>query len=272
MVEPEEGPKTLRLRPEHASGGVAGRVDLGFTRFFLQTGIALSPDTGFMIASGAGLVLCGIVLVVRDDFLEAALALGAGVLVVMAYYYHRRSRRIAEIREQLPDVMELLARAVRAGESLDQAISLVGESAPRPLGPEFKRCARQLEMGLSVSAAMEAITLRAPVTELRIMASALMIQRRAGGSLPRTLERLSAVVRDRLSYQRQFKAATGASRISTMLIGLTGPLVTIYLLIWQREYFDKFFESFPGQMMLLTAIVLQVIGYFWIYQLLKNEY
>jgi tight adherence protein B len=104
------------------------------------------------------------------------------------------------------------------------------------------------------------------------MASALMIQRRTGGSLPRTLERLSAVIRDRLSYQRQFKAATGASRISTMLIGLTGPLVTVYLLVWQREYFNTFFETFPGQMMLLTAVLLQLIGYFWIYQLLKNEY
>jgi tight adherence protein B len=168
--------------------------------------------------------------------------------------------------------MELLARAVRAGESLDQAIQLVGSTVKKPLGPEFKRLAHQLEMGLSIDTAMRAISRRAPVAEIRILASALMVQRQTGGSLPITLERLSAVIRDRLSYHRQFKAATGAGRISTILIGVAGPLIALYLLIFQRDYFNKFFESFPGQMMLTTAICLQIIGFFWIYRLLKSDY
>jgi tight adherence protein B len=151
-------------------------------------------------------------------------------------------------------------------------VQLVGESTPKPLGPEFERLARQLEMGLSIKAAMRSITRRTPVAEIRIFASTLMVQRETGGSLPTTLERLSGVIRDRLSYKRQFKAATGSGRISTMLIGIAGPLIALYLLVFQRDYFNKFFDSFPGQLMLLTAVLLQIIGFIWIYRLLKSDY
>jgi tight adherence protein B len=168
--------------------------------------------------------------------------------------------------------MELLARAVRAGESLDQAVHLVGETVPKPLGPEFRRCARQMEMGLSVDAAMQSMSRRAPVTEIRILASALTVQRKTGGSLPITLERLSAVIRDRLNYRRQFKASTAAGRVSTLLIGAAGPFVAVYLMVFQAAYFQKFLDSFGGQMMLLTALVLQVVGYIWVYSLLRTDY
>jgi tight adherence protein B len=264
---------TLQISPEFdETTGLIGRVNRGFGRFFAQTGIEMSSDAAFLVAAALGLMLAGSVLLWRDDMLEAAGALGLGFLSVIGYYRYRRAKRLAEIREQLPDVMELLARAVRAGESLDQAVQLVGTTVAKPLGPEFSRLARQLEMGLSIDAAMRAMSRRAPVTEIRILASTLMVQRETGGSLSVTLERLSAVIRDRLSYHRQFKAATGAGRFSTLLIGIAGPLIAAYLFVFQREYFNKFTESYPGQMLLGTAILLQVIGFLWIYRLLKSDY
>lgn len=263
----------VRISPEYqTTRGLVGKVDRGFGWFVAQAGLEMAPETAFLVAVAVGLTLCGIVLLWRDNLLEAATAMLLGLLLVFGYYGYLRSRRRGEIREQLPDVMDLLARAVRAGESLDQAIHMVGETTSKPLGPEFRRCARQLDMGLSIDAAMQALTRRAPVTEIRILASALMVQRRTGGSLPLTLERLSAVIRDRLNYHRQFKASTGAGRISTILIGATGPLVAVYLIVWQYDYFQKFLDSFPGQVMFGTAVVLQLIGYIWIYQLLKSDY
>jgi tight adherence protein B len=263
----------LRISPEYQAGsGLVAKVDRGFGLFISQTGIELSPETAFLIAVAVGLTLCGVVLLWRDDFVMAAVSMLAGMGAVFSYYAFCRSRRRGEIREQLPDVMDLLARAVRAGESLDQAVHLVGETVPKPLGPEFRRCAQQLEMGLSIEAAMQSITRRAPVTEIRILASALMVQRKSGGSLPITLERLGAVIRDRLNYHRQFRATTAAGRVSTMLIASAGPLVAVYMLVWQRAYFAKFVESVPGQLMLGTAIFLQVVGCVWIYQLLRTDY
>jgi len=231
-----------------------------------------TPEGAFLTAVFVGLIPSGIVLLWRDDLFEAAAAMAAGMVIVMAYYLFLRRQRHVAMQEQLPEVMELLARAVRAGETLDQAIELVADTTSEPLGVEFRRCSRQLDMGLSVDAAMQSMALRVPLSEMRILATALSVQRRTGGSLPTTLERLSFVVRDRISYHRQFRAATGAGRISTILIGAAGPLVAIYMLVWQREYFNRFTETFPGQVLLATAIILQVIGMLWIYLLLRSDY
>jgi tight adherence protein B len=127
-------------------------------------------------------------------------------------------------------------------------------------------------MGLSMDSAMRALTYRAPLPEVRILAATLTVQRHAGGNLPITLERLVRVIRDRISYRRQFRATTAAGRISTIMIALAGPLVFAYLFIWQRDYLREFLELPQGQMLLVLAIVLQVIGLLWIYRLLSTDY
>jgi tight adherence protein B len=250
----------------------SGRFDRWFNALVGQTGMQVGPQAAFLIALFAGLLLGGSVLLWRDDFLESAAATVVGILLVFGYYLVLRNRRRVAMQEQLPDVMELLARAVRAGETLDQAIDLVGDATQEPLGVEFRTCARQLQMGLSVDSAMQAMVRRIPLTEMRILATTLTVQRQTGGNLPTTLERLSRVVRDRISYHRQFRAATGAGRISTILIGAAGPLAAAYMLFWQREYFDRFTDTLPGQLLLASAIALQFIGMLWIYLLLRSDY
>jgi tight adherence protein B len=176
------------------------------------------------------------------------------------------------LREQFPDAVDMLARSIRAGETLDQAIETVGVAARDPMGTEFRRCARHLDMGLSVDAAMQALTRRAPIFETRILAATLMVQRRTGGNLPLTLERLAKVVRDRLSYYRQFRAATASARLSALIIALAGPLLLAFMFYFQPDYIDDLFTTRLGQMLLAVAIVLQVIGVIWIFRLLRTSY
>jgi tight adherence protein B len=188
------------------------------------------------------------------------------------YFVSRRNQRIKDIREQLPNSMEAMARAVRAGETLDQAVELTAAGTPHPLGVEWRRTARHLEMGLSVPGAMKSMVKRAPLMELRILSTALNVQRRTGGNLSQTLERLSHVIRDRLSYQRQFQAATGSSRMATILIAAAGPLVFTYMIIFQPDYMGQFFNLAGGWTLLGIAVVLQVVGLIWVTALLRNRY
>jgi len=98
------------------------------------------------------------------------------------------------------------------------------------------------------------------------------VQRRTGGNLSQTLERLSTVIRDRLSYQRQFQAATGSSRMATILIAAAGPFVFTYMLIFQPDYMGQFFNLAGGWTLLSIAVVLQIVGLIWVANLLKNRY
>jgi tight adherence protein B len=271
VVEP-----TLQRLPtpveEMRPGPFTDRIDHSFRRLIYQTGMDITAEPAFLLMVLCGLALGGGILVWRDEPVPAALGMLIGMAVPLGYFMFRRRQRMTAIREQLPDVMDLMSRSVRAGETLDQAIDNVGRSASDPLGIEFRRCARQLEMGLGLPATMRALTYRAPITEMRILSTAVNVQRRTGGNLANTLERLSGVVRDRLSYQRQFIAMTGASRMATILIALAGPAVFAFMMFGQPDYMGQFFTIAGGWTLLLIAGVLQVIGLVWVWGLLRNDY
>jgi tight adherence protein B len=249
-----------------------GRLDQRFNRLVAETGLDMEPAGAFLLMILCGLVLGGSLFVWREQILLAIGGMAAGMVVPLVYLVIRRNRRRRAMQEQLPDVLDLLARGVRAGESLDQAIALVGEDSPPPLGIEFRRCARQMEMGLSLQAAMRSLVRRVPLMEARIMASALLVQRASGGNLATTMERLAAVVRDRLSYRRQFRATTAAGRYGATLIALVAPLVLAVMAIWQPEYAANFFSEPFGWILIGTAFVLNLLGVLWVFSMLRTDY
>jgi tight adherence protein B len=252
--------------------GMGTRMENWFARLLHECGAPYSRDVAFMTELAGGLLVGGVLFVWLENVLLAAVGFFAGMVLVISLYVLARNRRQRIMREQLPDAIEHLARAVRAGQTIDQALTLVGESTPQPLGLEIRRCAAQLEMGLSVDAAVRAMSRRVPVPEMRILASTFIVQRRAGGNLPLTLERLAKVVRDRLSYFRQFRAATAGSRMSLLIVSLTGPFVAGYMMIYRPESFDLFFQSTLGLILFGTSLTLYVVGLGWIYKLLRHNY
>jgi tight adherence protein B len=252
--------------------GFTNRIDRFFHRLTFEGGFTFAPEASFLMAAGVGILLGGSLFVWREDLLLAFAGLAVGMLVVIAVFAILRRRRLRRIREQLPDVVDSIARGVRAGESLDQSITSVGQSAGAPLGVEMCRVSKQLEMGLSMEAAMEGLIRRAPINEMRILAATFLVQRQAGGNLPLTLERLAKVIRDRLSYYRQFRAATAATRIGAILIALAGPAVIVFLATFQPDYLASFVEIRLGMILLFVAIILQVLGVVWIFRLLRTHY
>jgi tight adherence protein B len=252
--------------------GPIARVDYLLNQLAAGTGHALTPLAAVMLMLLCGLAAGGGIFVWRENPYMALGGFVAGVLIALVGLLIVRARRVKAIHEQLPDVIELLARAVRAGESIDQALALAAETTPLPLGPELRRCSGQLALGLSLSAAMRGVTRRVPVTEVRMLTAALVVQQQAGGSLPLTLERLSRVVRDRISYYRQLSASTGASRMGTILVTLAGPFVALYLFIWQHDYLARFWNLPHGLWLLGLAGVLEVIGIFWATRVLKSQF
>ena len=265
-IEPLAVPSELPAR------SAVGRFDRWFDRLVLESGYGFTSTAAFLAALSGGLLLGGWMFLWRDSLLMAGIGLLVGMVVVIAIFAWMRARRLRRMQEELPDTIELLARAVRAGETLDQAIALVGQTVAAPLGPEFRRCARHLEMGLAMEAALRSLARRVPLYESRILAATLSVQRRTGGSLPTTLERLARVIRDRLSYQRQFRAATAAGRTSTFLMTAVAILVLLYLLIGRPDYLPQFLESTAGKVMLAIAAVLQIVGLVWIARLLRPDY
>lgn len=259
-------------RHESVPRSAIGRFDQWFARLVLETGSEITPLTALLFLVFCGSLIGGAMFVWNESPLPATIGTLLGMVLAMMLLIYQRSRRIRLLQQQFPDALEMLARAVRAGESLDQAVQLIGDKSPEPLAIEFRRCARQLEMGLSMTAVMRALVYRLRLIEVRIFSSTLSVHRQAGGNLANTLERLAGVIRDRLNYRRQMRATTGAGRMSATLIAMTGPLLFTYMFFGQPQYIRGLIETPIGQSLLILAVFLELVGLIWIARMLRTDY
>lgn len=258
-------------RDERPPEGIAGHIDAGLERLVVESGLDWSAMATTLLLVAGGLLVGGVLWLWTKEIPAGIAGMVIGMVLPLPLLVYSRMRRIREIREQFPDMLDLLARAVRAGESLDQAIELAGQKGPEPLAREFRRCSRQLGMGLSMHAVMRALVYRMRLMEVRIFATTLAVHRHTGGNLSLTLERMSAVLRERIVYRRQIRSATAAGRFSATLIAATGPLLFIYMFVFQYEYASRLVTIPLGQSLLALAVTLETIGLLWIYRMLKSE-
>ena len=257
-------------RHDRRPSGPVDQLDYSFQRLVVESDVA-TPMVGLLMMIAAGIALGGGMFIWAQNPFAAAAGFAVGMVLPIPYFIYHRAKRTKQIQDQLPGVVDLLARAVRAGQSLDQAIELLGRKSPEPLGKEFRRCSHQLQMGLSLKAVMRALAFRVRTVEVRILSTTLSVHRTAGGNLAETLERMALVIRERLSYRSQLRATTDAGRFSAALVSLAGLFLFAYMFIFQSEYIGKLFESPFGQSMLLTAVVLEVIGLAWIWSMLRSD-
>ncbi len=246
--------------------------DWWLSEFVAQTGSEWTADTVILLTFLVGLAVGGALFVWQDDELAGITGALLGILAVGATFFFLRARRRRLLRDQLPDIMELMARAVRAGESLDQALALAGNSALQPLADEFRYCASQLKMGLSLESAMRGLVARAPIAETRILAMTLVVQRRRGGNLPLTLDRLAKVFRDRGNFARQFRAATAMGRGSVVLLGLLALGLDAVVIFGRVQLFESLLTTNAGRIMLAISIALQTLGVAWALWLFRSDY
>lgn len=248
------------------------RFDTWFERTMYMSGVAAGPLEGALLMIVAATAAGGAVWLYTQNEMLAIVAAGAALGLVLLGLNWAAQRRRALFEQQFPVALELLARAVRAGESLEQGLALVGESTQAPVGTELTRCAKQLDLGLSLSTCMQAFAHRLDLMDVRIFANAVAVHREAGGNLPLTLERLADVIRDRQAYHRQLKSVTTAGRTSAMVIATLGPIIFGYMFFFQPEYGAQLLNDGWGRTMLAVAVVLQLIGLFWMSRLAKSEY
>ena len=261
-------PNVFDEAPAHS---ISGRLDQAFDHLVLESGWSTSPYAAFLMLVCCGLLVGGGLWSYYEHTLTAVIGMMFGMSVGLTGMWIYRVRRMREIREQLPNVLDMLARAARAGTSLDQAIKIVGAEAGGVLGREFTQCARQLEMGRSLPAVVKSLAMRVRLIEMRILSTTLSVQRQSGGNLADSLERMAGVIRDRLTAWRRLRAATGAGRASTLLIAILGPLAYLVMFLWQPEHMSIMYTDPLGQLMLFTAISLEIIGIVWVFSLLRQE-
>jgi tight adherence protein B len=228
-----------------------GKTKWSITTFFFLT-------IGLGVGSGLGMYSL-------FRFLPVALiaaAIGASVPFIIVK--RRATMRMRRFEERMPDAIDLIGRAIRAGHPLSAGIKMVADEGPEPVNEEFARMFEEQRFGLAFDDSMFGLVDRVPLVDVRIFATAILVQREVGGNLAEILDNLAYVIRERFKIRRQLRVITAQGRMSGYVLAVMPVAVGCAIYLLNRSYMELLFTHPIGKIMLVAAIMLQMMGYFWI--------
>lgn len=264
------------LKPQE-SYAVPERQDLGnringwFDRLMIQCGFDLSPAVALALCLCTGILGGGLAFVIREDLLVTAFGAFIGAVLPIAVMAIARHRRQSTMLNQMPAMLDELARAAKTGRSLEHCLHQVAEDTPAPLGSELQLCTRKVALGVPIETAMQEFPTRTGLVSASVLVTALTVHRQTGGDLVKVLERLAHTVRDRIQFQGRLRAATAASRATAILMIILPPAILAFFTMRDPEYFGNLMDSSWGRIVTGLACLLEIVGAVWVLAVLKNS-
>ena len=172
----------------------------------------------------------------------------------------RRRRRLKKFGQQLPEALELISRALRAGHSLASGINLVSDEMVPPISQEFRRCYEAQNLGIPLDDALEDMCERVPNLDLRFFVTAIVLQRQTGGDLAEILDKIGSLIRERFQIWGQIQALTGEGRLSGIVLLALPPALFVVMYYLNPDYCTVLFTDPLGHKMLAAAVVMQIVG------------
>jgi tight adherence protein B len=213
----------------------------------------------------AGFVLLGIIVGVLSGFwLSFPVAVLVGVCGALApFLWLARSRRERErkIEEQLPDAIDMLVNALKAGYSLQAGMNFVGSETPAPVGPEFQRFYDEQRLGVDVRQALQNLQVRLGTLDARMLVLAMIVQRETGGNLAEILDNIATVVRERIAFRGQVDVLTAEGKLSAVVLAVIPVLLFFVISVLNPEYIAQLTGTSFGQALLIYGAVSLVIGF-----------
>lgn len=181
-------------------------------------------------------------------------------LVPFAWLLHKRASRLKTFAAQLPEALELVARALRAGHSLAAGLHVVAEEMPAPIADEFNRVYEEQNLGIPIEETLKAMCDRVPNLDLRFFVTSVCIQRTTGGDLAEILDKIGYVIRERFRILGQVKALTAEGRLSGVILLALPFLLFLIMLHIKYDYVEKLWTHELGIKMSMYALLMQLAG------------
>ncbi len=235
--------------------------NLGGLEKILQQANSQMPLGVFLLVSAVlGVVGTAIAGLMDYPFL---VAVGVGLVCLMLPLIKikmQRTKRFKEFERQLPEALDLMARALRAGHAFSVGMKMVGDEFPDPIGPEFNRTVEEISFGIDTPEAMGNLNDRVVSTDLKFFITALVVQRETGGNLAEIIEAISRLIRQRFELLGRVKALSAEGRLSGIVLFVM-PFVMGFVLWWMNEdYMRLLIEDDLGIMMAGAAGLLMLFG------------
>jgi tight adherence protein B len=233
-----------------------------------QAGLELTVSRLLAFSLIAG-ILGGLAAYTMFNILFALLLFAIAAALPILNVAWKRSKRLRKFNAQLPDTLDLLSRSLGVGHAFSEALHQVGSEMPDPIATEFRITFEEQKLGLTIKAALDRLSERVPLADLRLCVTAMHIQRETGGNLSEILEKVAQTIRERFKLLEDFRTMTTSARGSAwILCGLPFGLVFVLTII-NPEYMSVLIHDQRGHYVIAVAIMLQLLGMFFIKKILN---
>lgn len=234
-----------------------------------QSGLNLTPQKllTYMALAGVGTgLLAGLV---RPNVVVLAAGGLIGLAVPYLYVCVKRKARLDKMLKQLPDAFDLMARVIRAGQTMSQALQAVADEFDDPIAGEFSYCYEQQNLGLSPEISLRDLARRTGLIEIKIFVLAMLVQQQSGGNLAEILDKLAAVVRERFRIRAKIQALTAEGRMQAIVL-LALPFIVMGLFMLMNERYADTVIRYPG--LLVVMVCIESVGALIIRKVVNFDY
>lgn len=238
-------------------------------RMLEQSGLRLTMAHLLGLAAVSCLTVGGAAVFMRLPPLPTV-ALGAAAAMLPLLYVQRcRIRRIRTIERQLPDALDLISRALRAGHAFDTGMKMVGQEMTEPIAGEFRLTQDEVNFGVSLQQALLNLASRIPSTDLSYFVIAVLIQRDSGGNLTEVLGKLSELIRERFKLLEKVRVLSAEGKLSAWILGLLPFVVAGAINVINPGFMKVLWTDPLGLSMLNAALVMMMLGILWMRQIIR---
>jgi tight adherence protein B len=240
-----------------------------YARVVEQSALNITPERLAYVMAGFGVGMGAVALMVRQSLLQATVAAAVAAALPFCYALMRRNARIRRMTKQLPHAFDLMARVIRAGQTMPQAVQAVADEFDQPLAAEFTYCFEQQNLGLSPEMSLRDLARRTGLLEVKIFVLALVVQQESGGNLAELLEKLATVMRERVNIKSKISALTAEGRLQALILLLLPPLLLGAIISFNRGYAQSLLDH-PG--LLVGMFVAEALGALWIRRIVNFDF
>lgn len=234
---------------------------LNLRKLLDQADMQIEVPKFLMIAGGLAVAGMAAVLFIPGYWFLAPLGAILGV-IPFGYLWWKRGSRLTKFGKQIPEALELISRALRAGHSLASGLHLVANEMKEPIAKEFARAYDEQNFGIPLEEALDDMVDRVPNLDLRFFVTAIILQRQTGGDLAEILDKIGHLVRERFKIYGQVQALTGEGRLSGVVLLALPPVLFVVMWRLNADYVSLLFTDPLGNQMLAAAVFMQLVGAF----------
>lgn len=197
----------------------------------------------------------------RTTELALSVILGAGgATLPFLYVLYVRNERFGAFEARLPEALDLMTNALRAGHSLISALEMVAKEMPNPIADEFQKCFDEQNFGLELREALLNLAARIPIHDMHIFVTAVLIQKESGGNLAEILDKVAYVIRERFRIKRQIRVHTAQGRLTGWILTLLPPVLGVLLYLINPEYMSRLWKNPTGIKLIYVSLTMTTLG------------